>query len=276
VSLHESEIWRALGALPVMWNEDAPVGVLLIGTQRSRGFSPEQMALLKTVAGEAALILLNARYLVAVEYQAVLDERARLAREIHDGLAQTLAFLKMQSDQMQTYLAQGRLDRLTDTLAASNRTLSDAYLDARQAIDNLRRVPDMDLDALLRRLAEEFSVAAGIPVDVSRVEAMHNYSSSVRAQLVRIVQETLANVRKHAQAKSVTLSAREKEGELILEVYDDGLGFTPDMVASSSQYGLRGMRERAEMIGAEFQVISRPGEGTTVRLQIPSEVREGK
>jgi two-component system nitrate/nitrite sensor histidine kinase NarX len=255
-----------------MWNDDVPLGILLVASTRS--FSAEQLSLLQIVAGEAALIVMNARYLVEAEYQAVLDERARLAREIHDGLAQTLAFLKMQSDQMQIYLAQGQMDRLNDTLRASSRTLNDAYLDARQAIDNLRRLPDMGLAELLRRTADEFFAAANISVDVTGIAPLPELPLNLRAQLLRIVQEALANVRKHARAKCVALAARLAQGDLILEVRDDGVGFAPEMVAAPTQYGLRGMRERAEMIGAEFQVISRPGEGTTVRLQIPIEVGE--
>jgi two-component system nitrate/nitrite sensor histidine kinase NarX len=274
VSLHTNEIYQAFSAFPVMWDEDEPLGILLVAAPRP--FSLEQLALLKSTAGEAALIVMNGRYLVKAEYQAVLDERARLAREIHDGLAQTLAFLKMQSDQMQMFLAQGKIDRLTGMLKASSRTLNDAYLDARQAIDNLRRVPDMGLADMLRRTAEEFAAATNLPVDVTGIAALPELSLHVRAQLLRVAQEALTNVRKHARAQTVWVCAHARNAELILEIRDDGSGFAPEHGASSAQYGLRGMRERAEMIGAEFQVISRPGEGTTVRLQVPIEVGEVK
>jgi two-component system nitrate/nitrite sensor histidine kinase NarX len=161
-------------------------------------------------------------------------------------------------------------------LAASNRTLSDAYLDARQAIDNLRRVPDMNLADLLRAAAEEFRAAANIAVHVAADAALKEVPPNVRAQMIRIVQEALANVRKHAQARAVNVSVYEQHGDLVLEVRDDGVGFAPETVASPSQHGLRGMRERAELIGAEFQVISRPGAGTSVRVQIPLAVGEEK
>jgi two-component system NarL family sensor kinase len=83
------------------------------------------------------------------------------------------------------------------------------------------------------------------------------------------VQEALTNVRKHSQACSVTISAIEQEGEAIFEVSDNGGGFSQDDAQPTSQYGLRSMRERAEAIDADFQIVSAPGTGTTIRLRIP-------
>jgi len=204
-----------------------------------------------------------------MEYKAVLDERTRLAREIHDGLAQTLAFLKMEAARMQAYVSKGDVEALSRTLKACYQTLSDAYLDARQAIDNLRRVPDKRLGDWLEFTAAEFTTLTGIAVDVANVKLTHTFSPNVKAQLVRIVQEALTNVRKHAQACQVTISACEQSGTAILEVCDNGCGFAPEETQPVSQYGLRSMRERAESIGADFQIISSPGAGTVMRLQIP-------
>jgi len=204
-----------------------------------------------------------------LEYKAVLDERTRLAREIHDGLAQTLAFLKMEASRMQTYLTKGDMEAVTRTLQACYRTLSDAYLDARQAIDNLRRVPDELLGDWLEVTAADFNSLTGIEIDVSDIHLQHVFSPGVKAQLIRIVQEALTNIRKHAQACGITISACERAGEVILEVKDNGQGFTPEQTQPTSQYGLRSMRERAESIGADFQIVSSPGVGTTVRLRIP-------
>jgi two-component system nitrate/nitrite sensor histidine kinase NarX len=204
-----------------------------------------------------------------LEYKAVLDERTRLAREIHDGLAQTLAFLKLEAARMQTYVSNRDVEAVSRTLQACHKTLSDAYLDARQAIDNLRRAPDERLSDWLQLTAADFTALTGIEVDVSNIHLHHVLSPSVKAQLVRIVQEALTNIRKHAQACGVTLSASERDEDVILEVGDNGRGFAPEEPQPASQYGLRSMRERAEAIGADFQIISTPGAGTTVRLRIP-------
>jgi signal transduction histidine kinase len=207
--------------------------------------------------------------LAQMEYKAVMDERTRLAREIHDGLAQTLAFLKMEAARMQTFVSKGDVEALSRTLQACYQTLSDAYLDARQAIDNLRRVPDERLSDWLELTAADFTAITAIEVDVSRIQIAHVFSSGIKAQLARIVQEALTNIRKHAQACQVKISLFERDGVAILEVCDNGRGFAPEETQPASQYGLRSMRERAESIGADFQIVSSPGAGTIVRLQIP-------
>ena len=204
-----------------------------------------------------------------LEYQAVLDERTRLAREIHDGLAQTLAFLKMEAARMQSHITTGEIASISETLQACHQTLSEAYLDARQAIDNLRPVPDMKLVDWLSVTATNFTTLTGMTVDTSKINLDYVFPNNIKAQLIRIVQESLTNIRKHAQACTVSISAFEHKGSAIIEVQDNGLGFAPEDVRSTSQYGLRSMRERAESIGADFQIISAPGVGTTVRMQIP-------
>jgi two-component system nitrate/nitrite sensor histidine kinase NarX len=210
----------------------------------------------------------NASLIERLEYQAVLEERSRLAREIHDGLAQTLAFLKIEAARMQRYVANGEVRSIDNTLQACYQTLSEAYLDARQAIDNLRRVPDQSLADWLQTTADDFGTLTGMEVNVSYIELVAPFKPSVKAQVMRIVQEALTNIRKHAQACTVSISAIELEREAIIEIQDNGRGFSPEDI-QTSQYGLRSMRERAESIGAGFQVVSIPGTGTTVRLQIP-------
>ncbi len=206
-----------------------------------------------------------------IEFRAVVGERARLAREIHDGLAQTLAFLKIEIGRAEKYLSLGKTEDASRILHDSSRTISDAYLDARQAIENLRRVPDGGLAMWLQQVADDFETLSGIPVETHLSIAVE-ISPNVQAQLIRIVQEALTNVRRHAQATHVRLYAQEREGEIFLEVEDDGLGFLPSETLSTARFGLRGMRERADAIGSEFQIASRPGQGTLVRVHVPVHV----
>jgi len=218
------------------------------------------------------LIAMNSeskKLLEQLEYKAVLNERMRLAREIHDGLAQTLAFLKIEAARMQSYISKGEVDTVTNTLQACYRTLSDAYLDARQAIDNLRRVPDEALGDWLYMAAQDFSELTDMSVDLSNVHLKNDFTPGVKLQLMRILQEALTNIRKHAGSCAVAISAFEGEGEAVLEVHDNGRGFSPEERQPMSQYGLRSMRERAESIGADFQIVSAPGAGTTMKLRIP-------
>lgn len=274
VTLNNRAVWKVLLAVPLVWQTANPAGVLVLGSKSSQAFAERQRVLLETLASQAALLIQNARLMVQVEYQAVVDERTRLAREIHDGLAQTLAFLKIQAAQMQNYLTRGDTERLTSTLQASYRTLSDAYLDARQAIDNLRRIPSASLRDWVQQVAEDFEQSSEIAVKVHGFNLQLEFSANIQAQLIRVVQEALSNVRKHAHASQVVISARERKGFVLLEVRDNGVGFSPDAVVAASRYGLRGMRERADSIGAEFQIASRSGEGTTILLSIPAPIKE--
>ena len=273
-TLNKQEKWKVLLAVPLVWRGEEPLGVLVLGSNSTQAFAQRQQVLLETLAGQAALLIQNARLMVQVEYQAVVDERARLAREIHDGLAQTLAFLKIQASQMQNYLARGEMERLTSSLQASYRTLSDAYIDARQAIDNLRRVPASSPHDWIKQVAADFEQSTEIKIDITAFELSIEYPANVQAQLIRIVQEALSNVRKHANAQNVVIHGHQDGDSVLIEVRDDGRGFAPESVNGNSHYGLVGMRERAESIGADFQITSQPGSGTVVSLRMPAPVKE--
>lgn len=260
----------SLLAAPLLSAGGSALGVLLVGNCSGEPFHPRQLGLLQTVAGQVALVLQNANAMAELEYKIMFQERTRLAREIHDGLAQTLGFLKLQTAQLRNYLARNELDRLRQSADLCYTTLSEAYQDVRQAIDGLRIWPtESGLAGWLEQTVVEFEELSGIPVIVEGLEVEASFQPEVHAQLIRIVQEALSNVRKHARASRVVIALQKVNSDLWLEIRDDGLGFSPEDVPGPSQHGLRGMRERAELIGADFQVISRPEAGTTVRVTIP-------
>lgn len=223
----------------------------------------------QTVDGSSELTDEMLTFLAQREASAILKERARLAREIHDGLAQTLAFLKIEIGRAESMLSHNKPDQAARLLKDSSRTLGDAYLDAREAIENLRRVPDNRLDGWLKQVANDFESISGLPVEV-KIDIVWEFPVQVQAQMIRIVQEALTNVRKHAQASHVKLTARKLETELLLEVADNGRGFDPTNSIAAARFGLRGMRERAESVGADFQIASHPETGgTSIQLRVP-------
>jgi two-component system nitrate/nitrite sensor histidine kinase NarX len=258
---------RTLIAVPLLLTERSPLGVILVGNRYSRSFSQRQLSLLQTIAGQVALVVQNAGLMAELEYKTLIDERTRLAREIHDGLAQTLGFLKLQVAQMRGQLSRGEIDRVRQIVDQCYSTLSEAYEDARQAIDGLRISPtEVGLHGWLEQTIQDFQEVTKIPVEFQEESARTNLPAEIHVQLIRIIQEAFSNVRKHAQASRVWVEYRETEKEIIIEMRDDGRGFSPEDVSQSSRHGLRGMRERADLIGADIQVISRPQEGTIVRL----------
>ena len=257
-------------AAPLVSPEGEVVGAILVGNRLKRSYPRRQLVLMQTVAGQVALVVQNASLMAELEYQTMIQERARLAREIHDGLAQTIGFLKLQAAQLRKYLVDGDAERAHQNADLFYETLSEAYQDARQAIDGLRISPaESGLDGWLEQMVSEFQEISGLPVEQEEHEVHTNLPSEIQAQLVRILQEALSNVRKHAQASRVWVDCRETTDDLLIELRDDGQGFSPEDITSASQYGLRGMQERAELIGADFQVISRPGEGTVLRIRLP-------
>jgi len=249
-------------------------GTLLLAARQPLRLDEHGVSILQSAADQAALMIENEREMLSLEYRTVIQERARLAREIHDGLAQTLAFLKLQSAQMQMYLAQGNFTRLGQVMKQNYDELARAYLETREAIDNLRLAPEHGLAAWMDQLVDEFEAGSGLPVERLYHDAPQELSPEVQAQMIRIMQEALSNIRKHANATRIEVELRTWNGDLVLEVRDNGQGFALEDVSGLSKYGLRGMQERAELIGADFQIISKEQQGTTVRLSLPMRSRE--
>jgi two-component system nitrate/nitrite sensor histidine kinase NarX len=266
---------RALLAAPLLTPEGEPLGVITVGNTKNKRFTKRQLTLLMTVAGQVALVVQNAKLMAELEYQTLVAERTRLAREIHDGLAQTLGFLKLQTAQLKNYASNGEMEPLQKGLNVCYSALVEAYEDARQTIDGLRIVPsDEGLASWLEQTADEFQESTGLKVYLDGMDEKSDLAPEVQAQLIRIVQEALSNTRKHAEAEQIWVSCRASGGELILEIRDDGRGFSPEDIPLPSRHGMRGMRERADLIGADFQVISRPYEGTIVSLRLPMTIGE--
>lgn len=239
-----------------------------------------------SLQGEAALerlgLLLDALvYVIETEqmnfdlaYRAVMQERLRLAREIHDGLAQMLAYLKLNAAQMIQVLNQEKHARLETLLHQHYQALSEIYLETRQVMDNLRFSPQEDMNAWIRQVAANVAEGADLQIECILPEKAPDLPLEVQAQILRIIQEALNNIRKHAHASRAWISLSSWNRDWVLEIGDNGVGFSPEDVPQFSQHGLRGMRERAELIGAEFQVISRPYQGTIIRLQVPFRIEE--
>jgi two-component system nitrate/nitrite sensor histidine kinase NarX len=260
----------SLVAVPLVSPGVPSLGALVVGNSRVRRFRPRHLALAQTIAGQAALLVHNANLLTELEYKTMLQERTRLAREIHDGLAQTLGFLKLQMAQLQKALDQGHIDRLEEGLTLCYKAVSEAYLDAREAIDGLHIDPlETGFGVWLQDAVADFAEVSGVEIEITDVPERLDVPPEILVQIIRIIQEAFSNIRKHAQAKNAWIACWDRGANLVLEIRDDGAGFTPEQTAGLTRHGLRGMRERAELIGADFQIVSRPQEGTTVRVQIP-------
>ncbi len=278
-SMASSAGMRAIVAAPLLVQqvgvEDSVLGVILAASRRARAFNQRQLSILQMIAGQVSLVVQNVRLVAQLEYKTMIEERMRLAREIHDGLAQTLGFLKLKTAQMRNYIELDDTELLREAVETSYNVVSEAYQDARQAIDGLRISSKDGFGGWLQQTVEEFQEYSGAVVTVCEPEMAADLPPEVHAQLIRIIQEALNNVRKHSGAKRVEITCRQAGGEMILEISDDGIGFNVEDVPGPSQHGLRGMRERAELIEADLQVISQPAQGTVVRLRLLLQEKEG-
>lgn len=261
---------HSLIAAPLSLPKESAFGVMLAGTFGSHKFNSRHLSLLQTLSGQVSLVLRKSALQAEMEFNTIIAERTRLAREIHDGLAQTLGFLKLQAAQAENFLAMNDTDRLQESLSTTYKVLSDAYLDVRQAIDGLRISPNGEgLSAWLKETCLEFEENSGLPVSLDEFPTDENLPPEIQVQLIRIIQEALSNVRKHACATQAWVTYHQNGQDFIIEVRDDGRGFSLEDIPSVSRYGLQGMRERSELIGADFQVISEIDKGTMIRIRVP-------
>ena len=256
-------------AAPLITPRGESIGALLAASRHNR-YSQRQLQLVQTIAGQTAALIENTSQLSRIEYETIVAERLRMAREIHDGLAQTLAFLKLQTAQMMNYLNRNDFEKLKETLSLAYDTLTNAYIDVRATIDGLRISQSEDaLSEWIDQSLGEFAEQTGIAVSLAGNPREVDISPEIQIHLVSILQEALNNVRKHSGATRIEVKFQASNNELLLQLCDDGRGFEPGYVMENSHYGLRGMRERAELIGADFQVKSIAGEGTLLSISLP-------
>jgi signal transduction histidine kinase len=190
---------------------------------------------------------------------AILEERRRIARDLHDGLAQELAYVVSQA-QRATRQSPGRI---VDELAiVAQRALDDS----RRAIATLVEPLDQPIEIALERMVEEICERTGVSVHLSVPEGIQ-VDAARREALLRIVREAVLNAVRHSDAHAITVRL-SNEGHLHVEVSDDGVGFDADE-ARRDRFGLISMKERAQALGAEFRIESDPGAGTTVEVMFP-------
>ena len=209
--------------------------------------------------------------------RAVVEERARLSRELHDGFAQLVAYMLVRLDTVTDLVAANRGQDAMLELERMRLVTDDLYQDVRESISELRtRVSERGLSATVRDYVDEYEDRHGITVTVEGDEVSRGLPALVAFQLLRIVQEALANVRKHAGATNAWITFNKQRADwLQMTIRDDGKGFDPHAPPDPSRksFGLLSMRERVESLGGELTIDSQPGNGTRVIVAIPLKTR---
>jgi signal transduction histidine kinase len=227
-------------------------------------------------AFEAMRLQLQA-LLAKVHNLAILEERERIAREMHDGLGQVLGSVNTKTLAASRLLELGKVDEARTQLAQLEAAAKDVYADVREAVLGLHTTlnPERDFLAALHEYVDGFERQSGIHVslDVSDWPARSPLPLAAEIQLVRIVQEALANVRKHAHAQHARVRLAVRAQTVELAIADDGRGFDPTRLdrEGGPRFGLQTMRERSEGIGGTFAIGSCQEQGTCVMISIPAD-----
>lgn len=271
VTLH-----RLLG-VPIRSGETI-LGALYLGDPIERApYTYQDQLRLERFATQAALAITNARLHRRITSLAIAEERERIAREMHDSLAQVLGYaITKVSAARELLKREGRASDVERHLLQLEHAAREAYADVREGILGLRTGLDASQNLLeaLQRYLERWRDQSGIPVQLVLDIDEHDLagiSTIAELQLLRIVQEALTNVRKHARATHVTVRFTRPGETLLVTIEDNGIGFDPATQQHDGypRFGLATMRERAEAVGGSLTIRSQPGQGTVVQVEIP-------
>ena len=229
----------------------------------------DEVELLDALASHLASALEGLRAAALEREAAVGQERALIARELHDSIAQSLAFLKIQTGLLRGALQRQQPEKVQSTLDELDAGLKDSISDVRELLVHFRtRTNTGDIEAALRETLQKFQHQTGLPTRLQLDGEGLPLPADVQVQVLHVVQEALSNVRKHAGASHVGLEVH-KGSQWRFVVRDNGCGFDTGQQHGETHVGTKIMRERAERIGATVSIHSVPGQGTTVTLTLP-------
>ncbi len=254
------------------------IGALWLGRTTGKPFTCTDLIGLGYVANQAVIALEHASMAAGLQSLAVIDERSRIAREMHDSLAQILGYLGIEMQTLEALVHQGDQAALLAELQEARKSIKSAQADVRENILSLRTALAGKTSPItaLKEYVEEFGIQTGVITEiVDQCGSELGLAPLAETECVRIVQEALANVRKHAQAEHVKVTFTPLRDRFEICIADDGVGIAPGVVAHG-HFGLQTMRERAEGVGGKVTVTSLIGQGTTVLVSLPMSFHQMK
>lgn len=248
----------------------------LTNKRGAKEFSPEDQLLVELFALRAGIAIENAHLHERVQRLAVVEERERIGRDLHDGIIQGIYAVALSLEDVPELMtddpaeAEARVDRAIDSLNLSIRDIRNFILGLQSEF-----VGGADVGSGLARLADEFrhNTAIDIELDVSGGSAAGSLPTVVRVNLLQMAREILSNAARHSRAATATVTLAPEMDEIVLAVVDDGIGFDPDAARASGHLGLANLADRARAIGGDVTIDSRPREGTRVVVRVPLERR---
>jgi signal transduction histidine kinase len=263
---------KTLLAVPIACTSPFRGNLYVADKETLPNFTDEDVETLTRFAEAAAIAIDNVELHQRLQALAVAEERVRIAREMHDGMAQVVAYVNTKAQAVQQFLKRGRTEEAQQQLAELARAARDVYTEIREGILALRTQlgPDRPFAEALGEFLDRWRQQCGIEAELE-VGQVPNLAPLTELQLLRVIQEALSNVRKHSRADRAWVVVGQENGALFAAVRDNGAGFDPGAMerAELPRFGLAIMRERAQAVGGRLAIDSVPGKGTSVRIEIP-------
>lgn len=259
--------YRGLVIVPLR-SSNRVFGALTLIQKQGAELSPEKTEFISCLGNQLGVAVENSHFQVEVERLAILEERSRIARELHDSLAQTLGWLNLKMDMLMQTLEAGNLPETREEAYRVQQVVGQACFEVRESIDGLRTHPANGFCNAVSAYTTEFSQRTGLPIQLQMDKDCH-LAPLVEVEALRILQEALTNVYKHARARLVNVTIATKDDVVDMSIQDNGEGFNPITPKGGLHYGLQIMRERAERVDGSFQLQSGSGLGTHIRVRLP-------
>ena len=246
------------------------MGVLSVVRNHGRAFNTEEEALFAAIGHQLGVAVENARLIAEVQGKATLEERQRLARELHDSVTQTLYSLTLVAEAGRRLAEAGKLEQAKDHLNRLAKTSEQALKETRLLVYELRpsALEQEGLISALQKRLDAVERRAGVEVHL-QVDGAIELPPTTEEGLYRIAQEALNNALKHSAASEVNVRVQAGQGWVELEVADNGKGFEPNRVENQGGLGLVSLGQRAKRMGGTLSIASAPGAGTAVKVRIP-------
>ena len=251
--------------VPIIMREQI-IGVLDAQSEHVDDFTERDLELMQALASQAGVAIQNARLYEQARQMAVMEERQRLARELHDSVTQALYGISLYAEAASGHFTRNQLDKVQEHLTDIKNTAQESLADMRLMIYELRH-PLLEKEGLVSVLqARLYSVEKRAGINATLESALPlRLPFAMEEGLYRIANEALNNALRHAHARNITVSLAQEGSSITLEISDDGAGFVPSTVGGQGRLGLTTMRERALAEGWDLSIDSAPGEGTRIR-----------
>lgn len=274
VSVKNDSPFEQMAVFPITYKEEE-LGLLTLYFSDGHTLSPSDQALLQTLSGQLGVSVANSRFAQERSLLAVLQERNLIAQGLHDSIAQTLTFLNLQVQMLESAYHANQKEQVEENIRFIKDGVQECYDDVRELLLNFRtKISNKDFPEAVSALLARFEQQTQIEVKTIWVEEGSWLNHDEQLQIIFILQESLSNIRKHAQADNVEVSLINRQ-DFTLSIRDNGIGFDTAIIdgMSGEHVGLGIMQERARRIDAVLTVESQPAQGTTVTLVLPQHKR---